>query len=298
MKKSLIPALLVICSASLASGLAGASETSPPGSTTQAGPNILGIRLGMTPGEVRKILEARPGIKKVGEVRGVLMYQPASGQPKPIPNSGYINKLVALPGPVVYEDLSVRFTPTAGRERAVSIIRRQTFLEGQQPTIDVTVKALVEKYGPFSYKRKPNPLGVTIDYFWRFDSSARLLNGNTDAAGGENDVCANPADAALEVAAPSSGFSPEWFKANQQLIKVHQELLSKYEKCGQTQVFARLDTGGARADASLVRSLSVNLSAWVEAVAARRATDRYVQAYEKGEIGKGIGIANQRKPEL
>jgi hypothetical protein len=46
------------------------------------------------------------------------------------------------------------------------------------------------------------------------------------------------------------------------------------------------------------RSLSVSLSAWVEAVAARRAADRYVEAYEKGEVGKEIRKADQRKLEL
>lgn len=274
-------------SAQASSDTALTSET-PGGNATQVGPNILGIRLGMTPNEARKILDTRPGIK-VREVRGVLMYQPASGSRKPIPNSGYVKELNTFPAPVTTEAILVTFTPTAGRERVISVERRQTFPAGQQPTIDATVEALVEKYGPFSYKRKPNPLGVFIEYFWRFDSSTRLLNANTGTVGAESDVCANPARAAL--GATPLNFSPL-------SIKVFQDLLTKYEKCGQPQVFARLDTGGARADAPLVRSLSVSLSGWVEAVAARRDVDRFVENYGKGEAGKEIREADKRRLDL
>lgn len=247
------------------------SET--PRNDTRAGLNILGIQLGMTPNEVRKILDTRPGVK-VREVRGVLMYQPASGSPKPIPNSTYVKELNTFPDPISTERIIVTFTPTAGRERAISVERSQTFHPGQQPTIDATVEALVEKYGPLSYKRKPNPLGVFIDYFWRFDSSSKLLKANTGPVGAESDVCASSARAVLI------------------------SILPTFEKCGQTQVFARLDTGGARADTPLVRSLSVSLSAWAEAIAAKRSVDSFMENYGKDQAGKEIQKADKRKLDL
>lgn len=263
------------------------SET-PSGNIAETGPNILGIQLGMTPNEVRKILDTRPGIK-VREVRGVLMYQPASGSPKPIPNSGYVKEINTFPAPVSTEAIIVTFTPTAGRERAISVERRQTFPVGQQPTINATSEALVDKYGPVSYKLKPG--GPFINYFWRFDSQAKLRDIKPDVPEGHgyNDICRNPARAALAAQQNTN---------SAQDIKLRQDILSKFEKCGHTQIFAELDGGGARADAPVMRSLQVILSAWVEAVAARRAVDSFVENYGKGEASKEVREADKRKLDL
>lgn len=261
------------------------SET-PVGNITQAGPNILGIQLGMAPSEVRKILARRPGIK-IGEMPGFLLYQPASGERKEIPNSRYIKRLITLPGSV--EQITVDFTPTAGRERVISVERRQTFRAGQQPTINATTEALVDKYGPFSYQFKPG--GPFINYFWRFDSQAKLRDVKPDVSEGYayNDICRRPARAALE---GQSNIK------SAQGIKIHQDLLAKFEKCGHTQIFAELDGGGARADAPVLRSLTVVLNGSVEAVAARRDVDRFVENYGKGEAGKEVREADKRKLDL
>lgn len=260
----------------------------PDRNDTRAGHNILGIQLGMTPSEVRKILEGRPGMR-VNEARSALMYQPISGHPKRIPNSDYVASIFATPIRGNLENITVVFTPVAGRERAISIERKQDFPIGQKPSIEATVGALVDKYGPYSYKLSPG--GPFINYFWRFDSQAKLRDIKPDVSEGRgySDICGNPARAALEAQQNAN---------SAQDIKLRQDILAKFEKCGHTQIFAALDGVAARADAPVVNSLKVILSGWVEAVAARRDVDRFVENYGKGEAGKEVREADKRRLDL
>lgn len=259
------------------------SET--PGNNTQTGPNILGIQLGMTPSEVRRILAGRPGVR-VNEARSALMYQPIAGHQKRIPNSDYVELISASGG---LENITVVFTPVAGRERAISIERKQDFPAGQKPSIEATVGALIDKYGPYSYKLSPG--GPFINYFWRFNSQAKLRDIKPDVPEGRgySDICRNPARAAL---------TAQQNLNSAQDIKMRQDILAKFEKCGHTQIFAELDGGGARADAPVVNSLKVILSAWVEAVATRRTVDSLIENYGKDQAGKEIQKADKRKLDL
>lgn len=264
------------------------SETSGGNITTQMGHDILGIRLGMSPADARHILEKHPNLI-VREVRGALVYQPASGHPRQIQNSGYVKLFSAIPkgGFGSRESITINFTPTAGRERAISIEREQTFLVGEEPSADAATKALLDKYGPLSYKR--NPGGPFTNYFWRFDAQGNLRDVKRDVVVDYGDVCGNPARAALETMPTIN--SPQ---DAQQL----QGLLAKFEKCGHTQIFAQLDVGGARADARIVRSLKVILSGWAEAVAARRSIDIFIENNGKDQAGKDIHKADKRKLDL
>lgn len=275
-------------SAQASSGTVLTSETQGGNITTQMGPDIVGIRLGMAPGEVRRILEGRPGMR-VNEARSALMYQPIAGHPKRIPNSDYVASIFATPVRGNLENITVVFTPVAGRERAISIERKQDFSAGQKPSIEATVGALVDKYGPYSYKLSPG--GPFINYFWRFDSQAKLRDKKPDVPEGTgySDICRNPARAALEAQRNAN---------SAQDIKLRQDILAKFEKCGHTQIFAALDGVAARADAPIVNSLKVILSGWVEAVAARRDVDRFVENYGKGEAGKEVREADKRKLDL
>ena len=244
------------------------------GSITQTGPNILGIRLGMAPSEVRRILEGRPGMRVI-ETPSALAYQPVAGHQKKIPNSDYVLSLIAIPIRGEHETIQVDFTPVAGRERAVSIELKQSFPVGQKPSVEATVRALIDKYGAVSNKSSPGGL-----YFWRFDSQAKLLDIKPGVVTNHADVCRNPARSVLRTSL-----------GNAQPLH---DLLVKFENCGHTQVFAQLDSGSS----PVVHSLKVHLSAWVEAVAARRASDRFIENYGKSEAGKKIREADKRKLDL
>lgn len=245
---------------------------------------MIGIRLGMTPGEVKPLLQGRKPLR-VNEHRGALLYPSASGGQQQIPGSQYVRLVV---GTIVGgdESVAVNFTPSAGSERAVSIERKQTFRPGQEPSHEATLSALTKKYGPFSFKRDPYN-GTSIKYVWRFDAHGVLRDVTTKVdTSYKTDICLLPARAALDT------------PANKQDKQVLPDMLASMERCGATQVIAELGIVGNQADAQLVRTLEVHLGAWQEAVAARRSAEKRIEDYGRGAAHQSVREADQRRPEL
>lgn len=265
------------------------SETQGENTTTQIGPNILGIRLGMSPTEVQKTIQKLPRLKSFPE-KSTLDYLPASGGWKPIPNSEYVYRLQAKVPPFGLESLLVVFTPFAQQERAVSIERQQIFPPDQKPTVETLVSALTEKYGPIAYKRND----INAHYFWRYDANGKPMRGNIDT---RNITQNNGCDCAPQPY-PNLTSSCPTQKAMSRARENIQKYLLETENCGHTQVHVKFALDRSRPDSPLVNSMTVYLGAWGEAVAARRSADKIRENYGKTAREKEIGEAGKRKLDL
>jgi len=275
--------MLVMLFSSLAiagSTIVRAKDTENTASARQF--DVVGLRLAMSPLEINQIIKGRSGLRST-ESKGSLIYQPSTGGQKRIPGSDYIRVITALENTKYPESITVIFTPTSGREQAISIERKQIFRPDQQPSIDTATDALINKYGQISYKRKLN--STTTELFWRFDDGGLLRDVKQGGIGPTtSDVCGSPSSVIFEY-----GFDKVSDKTT------IQNLLEKYEKCGHTQVRAVLSS---HQSTNLVSSLQVYLDGWVNAVSAKRAMQQLIEDFASNQLSKDTSNANRRKPEL
>lgn len=244
--------------------------------------DIVGLRLSMPPHEVHQTLKRRAGLR-ITESKGALIIQLPTAAQKKVPGSDYVRVITALENSRYPESIAVTFTPFAGQEQSISIERKQTFGPNQQPTIDSAINALLSKYGPVSYKRKPDPM--SIELFWRFDKNGVLHDiKQVEIKKAMSDACGSPSSVIFEY-----GFDKV---SDRDTI---QNLLNKYEKCGETQVRAVISTNPS---ANMVNTLQVYLDSWTKAVSAKRAIWAEMARHERNQQNRDIRDANQRKPEL
>ena len=105
-----------------------------------AGPDVMGIRLRMTPSEAAAAIKARPNLLKgYREYSSVLQYRLPNGTTADIPG-GEFNKLFlahekkgAGYGDKINEGVLVFFAPVPGKDRVVGVSRYQEFPDGKQP---------------------------------------------------------------------------------------------------------------------------------------------------------------------
>jgi hypothetical protein len=133
-----------------------------PAPTSEASKiDIMGLRLGMSPDEIKPILEAaQPGIQvKVQESTwpdGTRYVSAITGNWS-IPNKN--NPAVISRG----ELLDVHFSAPASGNKSFWITRQAAFYDGQEISKEATIRALLEKYG------KPVDIGrAGIDYKWAY----------------------------------------------------------------------------------------------------------------------------------
>jgi hypothetical protein len=146
------------------------------------GPDVLGLRIGMSPEETRAVFKSR-GWASDGyrEVFGELQFSLSGGYPQAIPNSKYLALIDGLPiDPSNELRLNVEFGPTPAQEGIVLVNRYQGFPPSSKPTLDTFEKALVEKYGtPTDEGRNNKPL----TYRWRYDRSGKLIKSTSSMQG-------------------------------------------------------------------------------------------------------------------
>ena len=147
---------------------APAAATSGPQPASGAGPEIVGLRLGMSLADVRAALKAHsPGLKS-REVLTVV---------NNAPSTEYLSVLTAtspLRHPVGPEDtIGVDFTPPPSSPRAIFIERFTGFPEGKRPLYSAVRAALIQKYGPPSHVQE----GRDTYLVWARDPSGNRITG-------------------------------------------------------------------------------------------------------------------------
>jgi hypothetical protein len=207
-----------------------ANTSSPAGATPSAADaNIVGLRLGVSPAEVREAIGKHDKTMKIMEQQGGL---------KDLPGVAFLSKVVAsldrrLPvGPV--DEIGVHFPPPPHKPQAIFINRSTGFDESGMPLITAIKDALIEKYGPPSFSRDA---GADVYMTWAFTpAGAQMI------------------DDAVERRCPRMGLSHPANTANVFFVDL------KSDGCGLT-ILARMsrNSTGQGAFGPLARYLSVSM---------------------------------------
>lgn len=147
---------------------AAPSVTRNPQSPSGAGPEIVGLRLGMPLADVKAALKAHSAGLKTREVLTVV---------NNAPSTKYLSVLTATSAvrhPVGPEDtIGVDFTPPPSAPRAIFIERFTGFPEGKRPLYSAVRAALIQKYGPPSHVQE----GRDTYLVWARDPSGNRITG-------------------------------------------------------------------------------------------------------------------------
>ncbi|MEP6547824.1 MAG: hypothetical protein ABJD53_10195 [Gammaproteobacteria bacterium] len=144
--------------------------------------DIAGIRLGMSPDEVRAVLKSKK-LLDYNEFAETLSYlDSAKGATQPIVNGRFVNVIAGwTPAPsstagdnfqVDGESFEVMFTPIPGKERVMGIVHTMGYSPANAVREVALESALVKKYGGFG----PNDLPQSPT--WRIQSSGYLQIGD------------------------------------------------------------------------------------------------------------------------
>ena len=134
------------------------------------GPDLLGLRVGMTPEEALPILKTRAPKEKWQTVRVKLQFQNSKQMNAHVPNGEF---QAVLENKRVHSALNhyvVFLTPTPGEERVAAVLRIQNFGE-ERPLFTQVIAGLIEKYGNPSYSQDPQYGGGKL--VWAFDTNGK-----------------------------------------------------------------------------------------------------------------------------
>ena len=152
-----------------------------------AGPDVLGLRIGMAPDQAREMFKShgfesttKSPDRPVGnyvEGSSTLAFSLPGQAPQPVPNTSYVARISgaisdmkkpATESSVVM--LTVYFGPVPGQEGIVSLNLSEYIPASKKPTVVAFAKTLVEKYGSPT-ELPPDSPGI---YRWRYDGNGTL----------------------------------------------------------------------------------------------------------------------------
>ena len=170
---------------------AGDAATSKNGSKSVgsggAGPDVIGLRIGMTPDQAREKFKShgfgsstkspnRPA-DSYAEGSNRLAFSLPGQAPQPVPNTNYVAQISGVINNIKYpatensgDVLTIFFGPIPGQEGIVLLNRTEYIPASKKTTFDAFAKTLVEKYGTPT-ELLPDSPGI---YRWRYDSNGTL----------------------------------------------------------------------------------------------------------------------------
>jgi hypothetical protein len=161
------------------SAVAAAPAPLPP-EVSQDKIDVAGVKLGMSPDEVRAVLKSKR-LRNFKEWTETLSYPDQAGS-QPLANGKFVNVIAAWTPPAAAADDSfttegdafeVMFTPVPGRERALAIVHSQGFTAANAIHETVLDAGLLKKYGGY-VSAADLPDAVT----WRFQQDGSLQVGD------------------------------------------------------------------------------------------------------------------------
>ena len=170
---------------------AGNAATSKSGSKSVgsggSGPDVIGLRIGMTPDQAREKFKShgfgsltkspnRP-YDSYAEGSNRLAFSLPGQAPQPVPNTSYVARISGVINDVKFpatessgEVLTTFFGPIPGQEGIVLLNRTEYIPASKKLTLNAFAKTLVEKYGTPT-ELLPDSPGT---YRWRYDSNGTL----------------------------------------------------------------------------------------------------------------------------
>jgi hypothetical protein len=145
--------------------------------------DIAGVKLGMSPDEVRAVLKPKKLLEYNESAETLSYLDSTKGAMQPIPNGRFVNVIAAWTPPqsssagdafdVDGESYEVMFTPVPGKERAMAIVHSVGYSPANAIHEVALESGLIKKYGGFA---GPNDLPQSPT--WRFQSSGNVQVGD------------------------------------------------------------------------------------------------------------------------
>lgn len=157
-----------------------------------SGPEVLGLRIGMGPADVRRVYTERGFKFKEGldSYDTHELGRTDTGQPISLKYIYHLHGVFDGGAGSAFQIVRVVFTPTPGRERIMGIKRETRNPVNKYPTLAAFEKSLIEKYGIPSYKDSMNE--TPKKYRWVFDREGKLQSPSDFFDWSDFDVCAGP----------------------------------------------------------------------------------------------------------
>jgi hypothetical protein len=228
------------------------AAATPLAAATMTAPDqidVAGIRLGMSPDEVRAALKSKKLIDYHEATETLSYLDSAKGAMQPVANGRFVNVITAWTPPaspgsdslqVDGESFEVLFTPVPGRERVLGIVHSVGYSPANAPRETVLESGLVKKYGGDASNDLPQ------SPTWRFLSGGTVLLGD-------------PCNRRGTLGGLGSLTVPSVARENLALKKPAADLQSQIEQCGAALVTEDHHTanGGALPEDRLVTRFTV-----------------------------------------
>lgn len=260
-----------------------------------AGPDLLGIRVGMTPEEALSILKARAPKEKWQTVNVQLKFEDAKQTRANVPNGTFRAVLENKRAHSALNHYVVFLTPTPGKEHVVAVLRIQNF--GQdRPLFDQVIAGLIEKYGKPSYREEPKYGGGKLVWAFDADGKSRPLGIAKSTANSRGFPCTN--GVALPYLDPggwSVNYEPEGIAFD---IGGKKGSVPYVKACGSTMVRATIVPFGG-IGAEFAQALIVELIDHAAATAGKEHAVKLIDAAVAEDLARERGAAqNRSKPDI
>lgn len=277
-------------------------ESSSQGGATKvkgtggAGPDVIGLRLRMTPAEIAAVIKARANLKEFREYSSVLQYRSPNGTYADLPGGDFHRHSHAYQVGDRFrgndEEVLVFFAPVPGKDLAVGVSRYQQFPDGKEPDYDTVIKSLLAKYGKPSARSRPGTLESLV---WLYDGNLKPKSKSVDL----NSLACQGVPAASKNA-PGAGSSSgsgsddvNWaltaYNVQENAIKCSETILS-------VSVTRRMVS--PQQPSPLVIGIDTRLSGLGDILSAQKEGKQVIAAQENKALGKEAAKAKQRKPDL
>lgn len=274
------------------SGAQVAQVSPPPPAAPEAmggvGPDVIGLRTGMTPTQTRTIVQSRVLVsaalrKSYAESRGILAFSLPGSAEQRIPNTEFLSTLGSSgrADDGTTHTLQAFFTPVPGREELVLLNRRTEILASKRPTYEAFSRGLLEKYGTPTHAPSP---GL---HYWSYDRNGTLLQ-----PGSLKNFPTNCVQLSFD---DYTGSTP-WIMA----LPSKPHLRQLPSECGAILLFLGTGFQGVSYTGSdtIVSHYSTKLIGLDSAIRASSASGAIIEKARAAASGASIKRAQQQKPDL
>lgn len=275
------------------------------GAAGSSGPDLAGIRIGMSPSEARAALKRRTDLKVYRDYSLDLSYEGVDGKAKIVPNGKYVALMHAYTSGNERRDaILVSFASIPGREKVISVARSVLFPPESYPAIDVYVRALEEKFGKPAMQRdrvgSMGKFGTGVGLTWFLGPTGTPTNQSANRKYPLQCQSRYPTNRD----APSSDLREvhSWFLSG--ISQASIEAKQKYvQQCGQIVVSADLFyVTGSRQDLRIqpkfLGGVHIRIADLKLALESIGYAVQHVSAARKTEESSRMGQARSRKPDL